>query len=82
MTLFAALNMFNDAVQAICKLRYRHLTFLVLLRETDQTLPAELSIHCIVDSYATYSVSAGQDARPKLRPCGPKVRRAVSHLAK
>ena len=54
-TLFAALNVLNGAVLAECKPRHRHQEFLSFLRTIDQSVPAELDIHCIVDNYATHS---------------------------
>jgi len=54
-TLFAALNVLNGAVLAECKPRHRHQEFLSFLRAIDQSVPAELDIHCIVDNYATHS---------------------------
>ena len=54
-SLFAALNVLNGAVLAECKPRHRHQEFVAFLRTIDQSVPAELDIHCIVDNYATHS---------------------------
>jgi len=67
-TLFAALNVLNGAVLAQCKPRHRHQEFLSFLRTIDQSVPAELDIHCIVDNYATHShpkVRSWLAARPR-----------------
>ena len=67
-TLFAALNVLNGAVLAECKPRHRHQEFVSFLRTIDQSVPAELDIHCIVDNYATHShpkVRAWLAARPR-----------------
>jgi len=67
-TLFAALNVLNGAVLAECKPRHRHQEFVAFLRTIDQSVPAELDIHCIVDNYATHShpkVRAWLAARPR-----------------
>lgn len=67
-TLFAALNVLNGAVLATCKPRHRHQEFLSFLREIDQSVPAELDVHCIVDNYSTHKhpkVKAWLAARPR-----------------
>jgi putative transposase len=67
-TLFAALNVLNGAVLAECKPRHRHQEFVSFLRTIEQSVPAELDIHCIVDNYATHShpkVRAWLAARPR-----------------
>ena len=67
-TLFAALNVVNGAVLAECKPRHRHQEFVAFLRTIDQSVPAQLDIHCIVDNYATHShpkVRAWLAARPR-----------------
>jgi transposase/AraC-like DNA-binding protein len=67
-TLFAALNVLNGAVLAECKPRHRHQEFVSFLRTIDQSVPADLDIHCIVDNYATHShprVRAWLAARPR-----------------
>jgi putative transposase len=67
-TLFAALNVLNGAVLAECKPRHRHQEFVSFLRTIDQSVPADLDIHCIVDNYATHShpkVRAWLATRPR-----------------
>lgn len=67
-TLFAALNVLNGAVLATCKPRHRHQEFLSFLREIDQSVPAVLDVHCIVDNYSTHKhpkVKAWLAARPR-----------------
>lgn len=54
-TRFATLNVLNGEVSASRKPRHRHQEFLAFPREIDAAVPAELDIHCIVDSYATHS---------------------------
>jgi putative transposase len=53
-TLFAALNVLNGAILAECKPRHRHQEFLAFLRRIDQSVPADLDVHCIVDNYASH----------------------------
>ncbi len=54
-TVFAALNFLNGAVLATHKPRHRHRDFLSFLREIDKTVPPELGLQFILDSYATHS---------------------------
>ena len=37
-----------------CKPRHRHQEFLAFLRRLDDTIPADLDVHPIVDNYATH----------------------------
>jgi transposase len=53
-TLFAALNTLTGDVIGECKSRHRHQEFLSFLKTIEKQTPAELSIHLIVDNYATH----------------------------
>src|SRR3990170_7170839 len=53
-TLFAALNISSGQVLAQCKRRHRHQEFLQFLRHIEASVPPELSVHLIVDNYATH----------------------------
>ena len=53
-TLFAALDIASGQVIARCKKRHRHQEFLQFLREIDESVPAKLDIHLVVDNYATH----------------------------
>lgn len=67
-TLFAALNVLDGEVLAACKPRHRHQEFLSFLREIDESVPADLDIHMVVDNYATHKhpkVKAWIMARPR-----------------
>jgi putative transposase len=67
-TLFAALDVASGEIIAQCKKRHRHQEFLSFLRHIDQSVPADLEIHLIVDNYATHKhakVRAWLAARPR-----------------
>ncbi|NKB60989.1 MAG: IS630 family transposase [Gammaproteobacteria bacterium] len=53
-TLFAALNAATGEVIGTCKKRHRHEEFLCFLKEIEKRTPKELTIHIIVDNYATH----------------------------
>ncbi len=53
-TLFAALDVATGEVITQCKPRHRHQEFLGFLRQIEQSVPAELDVHLIVDNYATH----------------------------
>jgi transposase len=53
-TLFAALNTATGEVIGECKKRHRHKEFLSFLKLVKRQTPSELSIHIIVDNYATH----------------------------
>lgn len=53
-TLFAALNMLDGKVVGQCLPRHRHQEFLKFLRHLDREFPQPLSLHLIVDNYATH----------------------------
>ena len=54
-TLFAALNTLDGSVISICQPRHRHEEWLKFLRLIDRRTPKHLSLHLIVDNYATHS---------------------------
>jgi len=53
-TLFAALNTLEGTVIGTCYPRYRNIEFRKFLRQIDQSIPAELDIHMILDNYGTH----------------------------
>ena len=53
-TLFAALDVATGTVLHDCMPRHRHQEFLRFLRKIDQSVPAELDIHVILDNYGTH----------------------------
>ena len=53
-TLFAALDIATGEVLTQCKRRHRHQEFLAFLRHIDDSVPAHLDIHLVVDNYATH----------------------------
>ena len=53
-TLFAVLDVANDAVLAQCKPRHRHQEFIAFLPHIDANVPEHLDVHLIVDNYATH----------------------------
>ena len=53
-TLFAALNTLTGEVIGECKSRHRHQEFLSFIKTVEKQTPKELSIHLIVDNYATH----------------------------
>lgn len=67
-TLFAALDVQSGKVITQCKARHRHQDFLSFLRHLDESVPATLDLHLIVDNYATHKhpkVRAWLAARPR-----------------
>ena len=54
-TLFAALNTLNGRVISMCQPRHRHGEWLKFLRLIDRKTPKHLSLHLIVDNYATHN---------------------------
>lgn len=67
-TLFAALDVQSGKVIAQCKSRHRHQEFLAFLRHLDESVPAALDLHLIIDNYATHKhpkVRAWLAARPR-----------------
>ena len=57
-TLFAALNVLEGTVIGECMPRHRHQEFLKFLRKLDRETPADLSLHLILDNYATHKHDA------------------------
>jgi transposase len=53
-TLFAALNVSNGEVFALCQQKHRHQEWLKFLRMIDQTVPLEKQIYLICDNYSTH----------------------------
>lgn len=53
-TLFAALNTLEGTVIGTCYPRHRNIEFRKFLRQIDQSTPAELDIHMILDNYGTH----------------------------
>ena len=53
-TLFAALNVVTGEVVGECYKRHRHDEFLRFLKTVERKTPSELSLHLIVDNYATH----------------------------
>jgi len=53
-SLFAALDVASGVVISDCYRRHRHQEFLRFLRLIDQSVPAELDIHLVLDNYGTH----------------------------
>ncbi len=53
-TLFAALDVASGEVIGQCKARHRHQEFLSFLRHVDNSVPASLDVHLVIDNYATH----------------------------
>jgi putative transposase len=53
-THFAALDVATGQVLTSCKPRHRHQEYLAFLKRVEANVPAKLSIHLIVDNYATH----------------------------
>jgi transposase len=53
-TLFAALNVLDGTVIGRCAKRHRHQEFIRFLRVIDESTPADLDLHLVVDNYATH----------------------------
>jgi len=53
-TMFAALNVLTGEVIGQCHGRHRHQEFLKFLRHLDRALPPDLTLHVILDNYATH----------------------------
>ena len=54
-TLFAALNTLDGTVISMCEPRHRHEEWLKFLRLIERKTPKHLSLHLIVDNYATHT---------------------------
>jgi transposase len=72
-TLFAALNTLDGKVISMCQPRHRHTEWLKFLRLIDRRTPKHLSLHLIVDNYATHS-------HPKVRKWLERHPRFVMHF--
>ena len=53
-TLFAALDLASGYVLTQCKRRHRHQEFLQFLRHIEESVPAKLDVHLVVDNYSTH----------------------------
>jgi transposase len=56
--LFAALNVLTGKVIGQCHGRHRHQEFLKFLRRLDRAFPRDLTLHVILDNYATHKHEA------------------------
>jgi len=54
-TLFAALNVLDGKVIGECVPRHRHQEFLRFLRRLDGEFPQDVTLHMVLDNYATHS---------------------------
>ncbi len=69
-TLFAALNVLTGEVIGQCHGRHRHQEFLKFLRHLDRAFPPDLTLHVILDNYATHKhkkVRKWLAARPRFK---------------
>jgi putative transposase len=67
-TLFAALNIATGQVLTVCKRRHRHQEYLGFLKRLDDSIPAGMDVHLVVDNYATHkhpTVKRWLAARPR-----------------
>jgi transposase len=67
-SLFAALDIATGKVIGRCHKQHRHQEFLRFLNQIDQTVPASLEIHLVLDNYATHKtpkVAAWFQKRPR-----------------
>jgi transposase len=53
-TLFAALNVLDGTVISMCQPQHRHEEWLQFLRLIERKTPKRLTVHLIVDNYATH----------------------------
>jgi transposase len=53
-TLFAALNLIDGTVIGRCMQRHRHEEFIRFLNAVEREVPAEKSVHAVLDNYATH----------------------------
>lgn len=60
-TLFAALNTLDGSVISMCQPQHRHGEWLKFLRLIDRKTPKHLTLHLIVDNYATHKHPAVQE---------------------
>jgi transposase len=59
-TLFAALDVATGEVLGECYRRHRSLEFRRFLKQIDESVPADLDVHLILDNYATHKTPAVQ----------------------
>ncbi|MGH9897126.1 MAG: IS630 family transposase, partial [bacterium] len=67
-TLFAALDVASGTVLTQCNPKHRHQEFLQFLTRIDESVPAHLDIHLVVDNYSTHKhakVKRWLAARPR-----------------
>lgn len=67
-SLFAALDIATGKVIGRCHARHRHQEFLRFLRQIDQSVPANLEVHLVLDNYGTHKapkVAAWFKRRPR-----------------
>ena len=57
-TLFAALDVLMGKVIGQCQVRHRHQEWLKFLRRLDAEYPAQLTLHVVMDNYATHKAPA------------------------
>jgi transposase len=68
LTLFAALDVARGEVFAQCKSKHRHQEFLSFLKHIENSVPAKLELHVILDNYASHNhpkVKAWLAKRPR-----------------
>jgi transposase len=53
-TLFAALSVLDGTVIGRCMQRHRHIEFIRFLNAVERQVPADKSIHVVLDNYATH----------------------------
>jgi putative transposase len=53
-TLFAALDIATGKIIARCKKHHRHQEYLDFLKQIEANVPSDLSVHLVVDNYATH----------------------------
>lgn len=56
-TLFTALDISTGQVLSSCKKRHRHQEYLQFLKQIEASVPQDLTIHLVVDNYATHKHS-------------------------
>lgn len=69
-TLFAALNLTDGTIVTQCQQKHRHQEWIKFLKTIDSQTPPELTLHLIVDNYATHKhakVKAWLKRHPRFR---------------
>ena len=80
-TLFAALDVLTGTVIGQCLPRHRHQEFVKFLRTIDREVPKDLTIHLIVDNFATHkhpTVRAWLDKHPRFWLLSPRPHRGLN----